>query len=160
MMPTIADLARLFFSFRGRAARMAFWLVSFTWCVLVEGFDYWWTERGLAVAEHHDHTLVNALLVLGSLPILVSCLAISVRRLHDRNKSAWWLLVFVVGPLVLQGGGSLNTLDSSPAVALMIASLPLSIWGFIELGCVPGTSGPNRYGLDPLLETSEQPNDA
>jgi uncharacterized membrane protein YhaH (DUF805 family) len=157
MMPTIAAFARLFFSFRGRAARMAFWLVSITWSVLAEAFDYWWTERGLAAAEGHDRTTVNAVLVLGSLPVLVSCFAISVRRLHDRDKSAWWLLVFVVGPLTLQGPGSLNTLDAGPAVALLVASLVLSIWGFIELGCVPGTSGPNRYGLDPLLETSTQP---
>ena len=157
MTPAIESLARLFFSFHGRAARMAFWLVSFTWFVLTEAFDYWWTERGLAAAEHRDHTIVNAALVIGSLPILVSCFAICVRRLHDRDKSAWWLLVFVVGPLLLQGAGSLNTLDSGPVVALMVASLVLSLWGFIELGCMPGTSGPNRYGLDPLLETSEQP---
>jgi uncharacterized membrane protein YhaH (DUF805 family) len=120
--------------------------------VVTEAFDYWWTERGLAAAEHHDHTLVNAALVLGSLPMLVSCFAICVRRLHDRGKSAWWLLVFVVAPVVLQVAGSLNTFASGPAVASMVAALALSIWGFIELGCVPGTSGPNRYGLDPLLE--------
>jgi uncharacterized membrane protein YhaH (DUF805 family) len=100
--------------------------------------------------------MVNTALVLGSLPVLVSCLAISVRRLHDRDRSGWWLLVFVVCPLAFQGAGSLNTLDAGPAVALLVASLVLSIWGFIELGCVPGTSGPNRYGLDPLLESSTQ----
>jgi uncharacterized membrane protein YhaH (DUF805 family) len=152
MMPTIAALASLFFSFRGRAARMAFWLVSITWFVVTEAFDYWWTERGLAAAEHHDRTIVNTALVLGSLPMLVSCFAICVRRLHDRGKSAWWLLVFVVGPVILQVAGSLNTLDAGPSVVLMVAALALAIWGFIELGCVPGTSGPNRYGLDPLLE--------
>jgi uncharacterized membrane protein YhaH (DUF805 family) len=152
MTPTIAALARLFFSFRGRAARMPFWLVSITWAVLVQAFDYWWAERGLAAAEHHDRTMVNAALFVGSLPILVSCFAISVRRLHDRDKSAWWLLVFAVGPFALEAAGSLNTLDSGPAVVLMVASLVLSIWSFIELGCMPGTAGTNRYGLDPLLE--------
>jgi uncharacterized membrane protein YhaH (DUF805 family) len=157
MMPTIAELGRLFFSFRGRAAKMAFWLVSIAWFAFTEAFDYWWTERGLAAAELHDRTMVNAALFLGSLPALVSCFAICVRRLHDRDKSAWWLLVFVVAPLLLQGAASLNTFDAGPVVALMVASLVLSLWGFIELGCVPGTSGPNRYGLDPLLETSEQP---
>lgn len=157
MMSTIAEIARLFFSFRGRAARTPFWIVSITWGVLVQGFDYWWTERGVAAAEHYDHAMVNAALVAGSLPILVSCVAITVRRLHDRGKSAWWLLVFAIGPLVLQGAGSLNALDSGPAVTLMVASFVLAIWSFIELCCMPGTSGRNRYGLDPLLETYEQP---
>ena len=157
MMPTIADLARLFFSFRGRAARMAFWIVSITWFVLVQAFDYWWTDRGLASAEHHDHALVNAALVLGSLPVLVSCFAIGVRRLHDRDKSAWWLLVFLICPVLLEVAGSVTTLDAGPTVFLRVASLALSLWGFIELGCVPGTSGANRYGLDPLLEAEPQP---
>lgn len=149
MMSRLANLARLFFSFRGRAARTAFWIVSLTWFVLTEAFEYWWTERGLAAAEGDDRTMVNAALVLGSLPILVSCFAVSVRRLHDRGKSPWWLLAFVVSPVSLEIAGSLNTLDAGPSVTLMVAALALSIWGFIELGC---TSGPNRYGPDPLLE--------
>jgi uncharacterized membrane protein YhaH (DUF805 family) len=146
MMPMIAGLGRLFFSFRGRAARTAFWLVSFVWLVLAEAFSYWWSERGLALAERHDHTVVNAALVLGSLPMLVSCFAICVRRLHDRDKGAWWLLVFLLCPILLEIAASVNTFDPGPVVAFMTTSLVLSLWGFIELGCIPGTSGPNRYG--------------
>jgi len=157
MMSTIARLARVFFSFRGRAGRAAFWLVSLTWFVLVQAFDYWWSVHGLAVAAAHDHAMVNAVLVLGSLPALASCVAISVKRLHDRNKRAWWLLLFGVVPPLLQVAGSLNTLDSGPSVGLMIASLAISLWALVELGFMRGTRGPNRFGPDPVLETSEQP---
>jgi uncharacterized membrane protein YhaH (DUF805 family) len=47
-------------------------------------------------------------------------LAVSVRRLHDTDKSAWWLLIVlvpVVGPVVL-----------------------------LVFMCLPGTQGPNRFG--------------
>jgi uncharacterized membrane protein YhaH (DUF805 family) len=28
--------------------------------------------------------------------------------------------------------------------------MAIVIWAFVELGCLPGTSGPNQYGPDPL----------
>jgi uncharacterized membrane protein YhaH (DUF805 family) len=31
-----------------------------------------------------------------------------------------------------------------------LASLAISIWAFVELGCLRGTAGPNKYGPDPL----------
>jgi len=156
MMRTIASLARLFFSFRGRAGRAAFWLVSVTWFVLAQAFDYWWSARGLAVAAAHDRTMVNAALVLGSLPALVSCIAISVRRLHDRDKRAWWLLLFGVVPPLLQAAGAVNALDAGPSVALLVVSGLISLLALIELGFVRGTRGPNRFGIDPLLQASSQ----
>jgi uncharacterized membrane protein YhaH (DUF805 family) len=157
MMPTLASLARLFFSFRGRIARTGFWLVSLTWFVLAEAFDYWWSERGVMAAARHNHTMVNAALILGSLPVLVSCVGISVKRLHDRNKSAWWLVAFGLAPPLLQIAASLDTLDGAPAVALLVASLALSLWALVELGFMPGTTGPNRFGRDPQMALDAEP---
>jgi uncharacterized membrane protein YhaH (DUF805 family) len=51
-------------------------------------------------------------------------LAVSVKRCHDRGRSAWFLLLWLL-PLV-------------------------NIWVAIELGCLKGTTGPNVYGEDPL----------
>ena len=31
-----------------------------------------------------------------------------------------------------------------------LAALAVSVWMIVELGCRPGTTGPNRYGPDPL----------
>jgi uncharacterized membrane protein YhaH (DUF805 family) len=33
-----------------------------------------------------------------------------------------------------------------------IAMIVLVIWAFIELGCLRGTPGPNRFGPDPLAQ--------
>jgi len=52
-------------------------------------------------------------------------LALSIKRLHDRDKSGWWYLICFV-PLV------------GP------------IWLLVELGMLGGTHGINRFGPDPL----------
>ncbi len=51
--------------------------------------------------------------------------AITVKRWHDRDKSAWWVLIILV-----------------PIVGL--------IWTMIEVGHLQGTVGSNQYGDDPL----------
>ena len=60
--------------------------------------------------------------------------AIIVKRLHDRDKSAWWILLWMAISVI---GG---------AVTFGIASIAVAIWSFVELGCLAGTPGPNRYG--------------
>src|SRR5262249_37311008 len=92
----------------------------------------------------------DAAYVLPLLTLFVSCFAIGIKRLHDRNKPAWWILLFYVAPPAMQAFASLGELDSSAAVWLMLLSGAISIWAIIELGCLAGTRGPNRFGADPL----------
>jgi uncharacterized membrane protein YhaH (DUF805 family) len=74
-------------------------------------------------------------------------LALGAKRLHDRNKSAWWLALFWLLPGVLQGiGEQIGT----AGIVLSIAAFAISIWGLVELGFLRGTVGPNQYGPDPL----------
>ncbi len=93
--------------------------------------------------EYWMYTLINAIIivilsVLGAIPhlgfflilgylyelgILLPSVAVTVRRLHDTNKSGWWILIGLI-PLV---GG----------IVLLIFTV------------LPGDRGPNRYGDDP-----------
>ena len=59
-----------------------------------------------------------------TLILFVPFLAVNVRRLHDVDKSGWWLLIHFVpfGPLVL-----------------------------LVFFCQDGDSGPNRYGPNPKV---------
>ena len=104
------------------------------------------------------------------LALIYAGLAVATKRLHDRNKSAWWLLVFYLLPFVLnfprqiavlhamadgtfmrvaQHGGAMAM--GGPLATLLggIASL-ISLWAFVELYCLRGTVGDNRFGPDPL----------
>lgn len=71
-----------------------------------------------------------AILGMYSLAVLIPSVAVNVRRLHDRNLSAWWYLGFI----------ALNV-------------VPVIGWGsniaYLVLMALPGTSGPNRFGEDP-----------
>jgi uncharacterized membrane protein YhaH (DUF805 family) len=142
------------FSFQGRANRQPYWVTNFILaCALTVGL---FALGGLSAGM--------PLLSVLFLPIVVGYfwagLAVGARRLHDRNKSAWWLLLFwgvpilvgVIEAIVESGGGSAG---ETAGVALKLLNLPIVIWVFIELGCLRGTVGSNRFGEDPLGTTAE-----
>jgi uncharacterized protein DUF805 len=58
------------------------------------------------------------------IPIIVSSIAVAIKRLHDRNKSGWWLLVFYFLPGVIGNIGPYTGVD----IMFQLASLGLSIW--------------------------------
>ena len=74
------------------------------------------------------------------IPMIVSGVFVGIKRLHDRDKSGWWLLLFYLVPGLLSGHGTI----------LSLVGFALSIWGIVELGFLRGTAGPNKYGPDPL----------
>jgi uncharacterized membrane protein YhaH (DUF805 family) len=78
---------------------------------------------------------------------IFTTLGLMSKRLHDREKSAWWILVFGLLPSVLSVAG--QALGGIGAV-LALVSFAISVWGLVELGCLKGTTGPNQYGPDPL----------
>jgi uncharacterized membrane protein YhaH (DUF805 family) len=82
--------------------------------------------------------------------------AVSIKRLHDRNKSGWWIVPFIVvpglyGPFCNLPGAS----DAAPFIR--IAMFICLIWGFVEMCLLRGTRGPNRFGPDPLAPQDTRP---
>jgi uncharacterized membrane protein YhaH (DUF805 family) len=77
--------------------------------------------------------------------------AISIKRLHDRNKSGWWMVLFFIVPSLLD---KLWDWLDDPTVAFLVRALGfgLSVWSFVEIFCLKGTKGPNRFGFDPLAK--------
>jgi uncharacterized membrane protein YhaH (DUF805 family) len=75
--------------------------------------------------------------------------ATAIKRLHDHDKSAWWLIPFFIAPSLLDR--LWDWLDN-PALGLVVSAFGfgLSLWCFVELFCLRGTKGPNRFGSDPL----------
>ena len=89
---------------------------------------WWWVLFSLianVVAVVLDGTvgsgLVGAIVTLG---LFLPSLAVQVRRLHDLDRSGWWILISFV-----------------PIVGLIL----LVFWF-----CKKGTEGENRFGADPL----------
>jgi uncharacterized membrane protein YhaH (DUF805 family) len=87
---------------------------------------------------------------------------VSVKRIHDRNKSGWLVWAFY-GPFITAMTSTIVTVivftfDSSGAASLLgvisgvlwVVALVVGIWFFVEFGCMRGTVGANRYGPDPV----------
>jgi uncharacterized membrane protein YhaH (DUF805 family) len=82
---------------------------------------------------------------------VVLCSHLSIKRLHDRNKSGWWMALFFIVPSLL--GKLSDRLGDQTAVFIVSGiGLGLSVWCFVEIFCLKGTKGPNRFGPDPLAK--------
>jgi len=77
--------------------------------------------------------------------------ALSIKRLHDRNKSGWWMLLFFVVPSLLDKLWAWLDLPTGAFIVGLI-EFGLSVWCFVEIFCLKGTKGPNRFGSDPLAK--------
>ena len=103
-----------YFNFHGRSLRSEFW---------------WWQLSVLLVAfaggmiDGAFNLNVNVVAYLWALVTLVPGLAVSVRRLHDTDRSGWWVFALMI-PFI--------------GAVLLIA------WFIGE-----GTPGYNRFGADP-----------
>jgi uncharacterized membrane protein YhaH (DUF805 family) len=85
-------------------------------------------------------------------PLGWSSIVLGIKRLHDRIKSGWWLLVFYLAPNLLDGVASSAERygNSTVQIVALAVGLALGVWAFGELVCLRGTTGPNPYGADPV----------
>ena len=116
-------------NFRDRTPRSGFWWwFLFTQIVNIVAQ----VLMGVFAAMGQTAALIGAIIVLVViLGLLIPGIAVSVRRLHDLDKSGWWLLICLI-PLV--------------------GAIILIVWF-----CTKGTEGPNRFGTDPLAATPPAP---
>ena len=101
-------------NFQGRAPRSEFWY----WVLFVLILTI--------IASIVDNAIIGLPIVgtIVSLGLLLPGLSMSIRRLHDIDRTGWWVLIGLV-PL--------------------IGAILLIVWA-----CFRGTTGPNSYGADPL----------
>jgi uncharacterized membrane protein YhaH (DUF805 family) len=141
------SILSLLFSFKGRIKRGQYWLGAFlqimlpgimaTLYVIMLGSAFPAEKvKALQPGSPELRALLPLILPIFAIigVMLWSGAAIYTKRLHDRNKGAIWLLA-IYGP-------SLLSLVFPPAIFLAILA---GLWSFIELGCMPGTPGPNRF---------------
>ena len=144
------DFFEFMFGAGGRINRAKYWLSLFKLSIAgLLGTVVVFTAVGLAAP------LFVFMVIIVAIPWLLWGLAIHTERLHDRDKSAWWLVVFCLLPGVL---GQLikvtrfaGTAEPVLRCVIELAGVALVIWGFVEIGCLRGTAGSNTYGPDPFV---------
>ncbi len=144
--------ARLLFSFSGRIKRADYWRAGLLYVliliVLMVAMMIYVSIARQYLAAARGSPILPALGVGLAAAFFVSTLAISTKRLHDRNKSAWWLIPFNVAPFGTAAIGELAA-DDSLRLAAAAISVALSLWGLVEFGILNGSAGANTYGPDP-----------
>lgn len=135
---------RRYAEFSGRSRRMEYWSFALLNVIVYLVLMAIMMAGGFSLAQMAEMQTPGAqidppgplfyigagLLALYALAIFIPNLAVTVRRLHDRNMSGWFLLLFIV-------------LSAIPLVGILVSI------GWLVLMFLPGTPGPNKYGPDP-----------
>ncbi|MET1113151.1 MAG: DUF805 domain-containing protein [Allosphingosinicella sp.] len=93
--------------------------------------------------------LIGMAIVLAWFALLVPSIAVGVRRLHDIDRSGWWLMLGY-GPWIL-GIVLAPALSETLADILSLGSM-LGWIAVLVMAVLPGTQGTNRFGSDPKGE--------
>jgi len=115
-MNSYMDAMRRYFEFSGRTSRVDFWLYILVYFIIyaiaaaIDAFAF-----GTQFGQN-----IGILTGIVGLVHLIPGIAVTVRRLHDTDRSGWWILIVFV-PLIGW------------------------IW-LLVLECFAGTPGANRFG--------------
>lgn len=129
-----------YFDFSGRSRRKEYWMF-FLFVFIVEAIAFAlifsqvpFTEDAMLAMQTQGPSASMlwgfGLLFVFGLATIIPSIAVQVRRFHDQDKSAWFILLnFIpyVGPLIV-----------------------------LVFMCLEGTRGPNRFGPDPKDPTSSE----
>ncbi|MBF9030698.1 DUF805 domain-containing protein [Rhodobacterales bacterium HKCCE3408] len=111
--------------------------------------EYWWWVLFVFIVSF----ILGFIPIVGSIVSLVFLLpglAVTARRLHDIDRSGWFMLL-PYAPLILAGvtagmsGGEPGTFTIVLGVIGLALMILLLVWLIKK-----GTDGPNRFGPDPL----------
>jgi uncharacterized membrane protein YhaH (DUF805 family) len=112
----VSSVLRNYVTFSGRAPRSEYWfwaLFLFIVSVVAAILDFFIFPGSSA----------GPIGMVLSLALLLPNFSVSIRRLHDIDRTGWWVLIsFTIIGIIL-----------------------LLVWA-----CMKGTTGPNRYGPDPI----------
>ncbi|NUU68012.1 DUF805 domain-containing protein [Enterobacteriaceae bacterium BIT-l23] len=119
---------RNYVGFKGRARRKEYWMFVLINIVIAIALSILDRMLGWEFGENKESGVLASLY---SLFVLLPSLAVLCRRLHDTDRSGWWILlglIPIIGTLVL-----------------------------LVFCCLRGTPGANRFGPDPLEGEGSEP---
>ena len=133
---------RRYAEFSGRSRRKEYWM--YVLLMIIVGVVIGLIEATLELTGMIGP--YGPLSGLFGLATFIPNIAVTIRRLHDTNRSGWWMLVGVVPYVamvaaVVSGNIALVGILGFVALAGMIVLLVFVL--------LDGTKGPNKYGEDP-----------
>ena len=122
-----------YFNFKGRASRSEFW---FFYLFLVIGYAITISTIFISIK------LFIGTILIFALAMIIPSIAVTVRRLHDINKSGWFILLplpFDIMERVIE--------KSSEGLSLVFLVISLGLYIYLlVLYCTDGDKKNNRFG--------------
>ena len=142
-------IARLLFDFRGRILRKMWWVAMLVAIIFMSLVGFPLAFLVLPRIENADIVvfLYLSTLFLGNWTIF----AINIKRLHDRNRTGWWqLLYFICFNVLIYSCSSRDRalyVQENPAIPFLF--LVGFIYLAVQIAFLPGDKKKNRYGPPP-----------
>ena len=154
-------MIRLFTRLSGRTGRLGFWFGLMTLALVGAGLAIpampsIFSDNPLADIVRNTRALGLYGLAI-SLALFYPAIAVTTKRLHDRNKTGWYTALLWLPLLVQMTTGyfdGLGWLERAYNLStwLLLEMAAVGSWFFIELGFLPGTAGRNKYGPEPGVD--------
>jgi uncharacterized membrane protein YhaH (DUF805 family) len=175
------DYVRFLFSFEGRINRAKYWLatliilccmisVLLILATLASVFGIYGGPLAInlvgisaSIQFSDDDPASKASLIpqLVMIPMTLvfawSYAAASVKRLHDRDKSGWWMIPFFAVPGLYNQFADRFGDYWIVALPFGLIAFVFCLWGFIEMYFLKGSRKTNRFGRNPLLPVDTRP---
>jgi len=130
--------------FKGRASRKEFWL--FILFYIIFGFVASVIDRLIGFTPYRSDMMYGMnfgiVYMLYFLATIVPFIAVTIRRLHDTNRSGFWIVLYFLSMI----------LPVVPIIGFILGLIALIY--LLVLLCLEGTPGPNNYGPDPREEVA------
>ena len=142
------------FLFKGRIGRRRYWSLSLLYTSAFMAGLALLVALGIMLGAESTDAITVALASIGvvfvvSMPVAIA--GIGVRRLHDRGKTGYWLLLYYAMPSWLMKYAGLD----AAGLIFSLATLGILIWSIVDLGVLRGEAGSNAFGPNPLAENLE-----
>jgi len=156
------SLVNLLFGYSGRINRMQYWLGSFGAGFAIGVVTFIVVFMLMSASSASKDAMLFAgpagLVFIGLVMLVAGYIqsALAWKRFHDRGRPGWLSLAPMI-PLMMilvtvASGVASNAPPQDvigPAYMWMMLIFPINLWFFIDLGCLPGQAGPNKYGDPP-----------
>ncbi len=85
------DVLKKYTVFEGRAGRKEFWMFTLVNLTIILALNL--IEGVFGISSHFGMGILGGIY---SLAVLLPSIAVAVRRLHDTDKSGWWMLIYLI----------------------------------------------------------------
>jgi len=155
------ELLKSRFPFSGRIGRRQYWISTLLYLlvwilgtvilIVLAALNYNPPDDTITSRTIVGFMLLGIAVIVFAFIIVAGLASTGVRRLHDRGKTGYWLLLYYVLPSMMLKNAGFDTVG----LISSLLTLGILICAIIDLGVLRGEIGSNVFGTNPLSKASK-----